>query len=76
MAERLKQCCDQLIITQFDYFRAQTGKALTIEGSELIEDWKTAILSAKQRAQPEGTVGITGALYFISEGRAWRNSGS
>lgn len=57
MAERLKQCCDQLIITQFDYFRAQTGKALTIEGSELIEDWKTAILSAKQRAQPGGDGG-------------------
>ncbi|WP_173011309.1 bifunctional folylpolyglutamate synthase/dihydrofolate synthase [Holdemania massiliensis] len=76
MAERLKQSCDQLIITQFDYFRAQTGKALTIEGSELIEDWKTAILSAKQRAQPEGTVVITGSLYFISEVRAWLNSGS
>ena len=71
MAKQLKQISDSLIITQFDYFRAQTGAQLMIEGSELIEDWKTAVRTARNKAGAEGTVVITGSLYFISEVRAW-----
>ena len=71
MAKQLKQISDSLIITQFDYFRAQTGVQLVIEGSELIEDWKTAVRTARDKAGAEGTVVITGSLYFISEVRAW-----
>lgn len=46
-------------------------RQLVIEGSELIEDWKTAVRTARDKAGAEGTVVITGSLYFISEVRAW-----
>ena len=71
MAKQLKQVSDSLIISQFDYFRAQRGAQLMIEGSELIEDWKTAVRTARNKAGAGGTLVITGSLYFISEVRAW-----
>jgi folylpolyglutamate synthase/dihydropteroate synthase len=39
---------------------------------ELIRtDWKQAVREAREFAGADGTVVITGSLYFISDARAW-----
>ena len=69
MVQRLSQICDQLIVTQFDYVRAQKGKLLQIAGSLLIEDWRQALKQGAEQAKT-GSLIVTGSLYFISEVRA------
>ncbi len=65
MASMLEEYADLLIVTAFDYYRADTTDDLVSEHGVIENDWHTAIEKAKRFAQ-EGTVVITGSLYFIS----------
>lgn len=62
----LKRNCDQLIVTGFASERADTIEDLMIEGALEERNWEKAILLAKEMAGENGTVVITGSLYFIS----------
>jgi dihydrofolate synthase/folylpolyglutamate synthase len=64
MAALLKQKCDRLIITHFENSRSGDERELLVDGAEVIHDWKEAVSEALKST--EGTVVITGSLYFIS----------
>ena len=66
MAEMLDAVCDRLIVTEFDMYRADRAQTYLVDGAQLITDWKEAIARAKEYAGKDGTVIITGSLYFIS----------
>ncbi|MDR1794962.1 MAG: bifunctional folylpolyglutamate synthase/dihydrofolate synthase [Erysipelotrichaceae bacterium] len=71
MLQRLKEVCDQVIVTQFEFYRAQSAKDLAAGVDVIIEpDYEKAIQKALDQS-PEGTVAVTGSLYFISEVR-WK----
>ena len=68
MIAKLKASVDEMIITQFDFYRAATATMLnTQSGLIVMEDWKQAIELACQKAGKQGSVVVTGSLYFISE---------
>ena len=67
MREMLEEACDQVITTEFRHERADHGSHLG--GDTVIPDWQRAVEAARQAAGREGTVLITGSLYFISEVR-------
>lgn len=69
MIETLKSFSDELILTEFDFYRALKVDDLPCDVLK-IKDWKNAIETAQSKAQ-EGTVLITGSLYFISEVMAY-----
>lgn len=71
MAEELSASCEGLIITQFDYYRAAAAENLQVTGSQRIDDWKTAVYAGRSLSGKQGSLIITGSLYFISEVRAW-----
>lgn len=66
MRSMMESFCDEVITTAFRNARADTAEHL---GGDIIEDWNEAINEACRRAGSEGTVLITGSLYFISEVR-------
>lgn len=66
MAEMLDAVCDRLIVTEFDMYRADRAQTYLVDGAQLVTDWKEAITRAKEYAGKDGTVIITGSLYFIS----------
>ena len=66
MAEMLDAVCDRLIVTEFDMYRADRAQTYLVDGAQLFTDWKEAIARAKEYAGKDGTVIITGSLYFIS----------
>lgn len=70
MAEMLKDHCDQLYITCFEYYRADSMEDLSVAGAVLCRDWKQAIAEASGCCKG-GSVLITGSLYFISEVREY-----
>ncbi len=70
MAQMLKEHCDRLYITQFEFYRADSLEDLSVEGAVLCPDWKEAIREAAGCGS-EGSVLITGSLYFISEVREY-----
>lgn len=65
MASLLKRNCDVLMITEFENERADTMEDLYVDGSILEKDYQKAIQNAMQQCN-NGTVVITGSLYFIS----------
>ncbi len=65
MASMLKRNCDVLMITQFENERADTVDDLYVDGSIVEKDYKVAIQKAMEQCE-NGTVVITGSLYFIS----------
>lgn len=65
MASLLEEHADLLIITAFEYERADKTERLAPEKALIIDDWHEAIAQAEQFAK-DGTVVITGSLYFIS----------
>jgi dihydrofolate synthase/folylpolyglutamate synthase len=71
MAQMLKENCDRLIITQFAGTRADSLHHLMIDGSEAEMTWQDAIEKAKRETVPEGSIVITGSLYFISLARKY-----
>lgn len=69
MVTMLYDVADQMIVTEFPFYRAQRAKQLAIYDSIIvIEDMVEAINVAKSQVN-EGTIIITGSLYFISDVR-------
>lgn len=69
MLEQLEKVSDQLIVTTFDFYRAQTAEKLKIKENIIsFEDYTEAINKGKELSK-DGTLVITGSLYFISEVR-------
>ncbi|MBQ4343594.1 MAG: bifunctional folylpolyglutamate synthase/dihydrofolate synthase [Erysipelotrichaceae bacterium] len=67
MIASLSQIVDELILTEFDFYRAMPVEQLKASKNCLkYSDWKEAVKIAQGKAK-EGTVLITGSLYFISE---------
>ncbi len=69
MREMLEETFDEVITTGFVHARAD--RADHLGGSCVIMDWKDAVAEAVRKAGREGTVVITGSLYFISTVRAY-----
>ena len=71
MISSLKEVVDELILTEFDFYRAMPVSMIQTDISCLkIKDWHQAIETAQKKAE-SGTVLITGSLYFISEVMAY-----
>ncbi len=67
MITLLSQIVDELILTEFDFYRAMPVEQIKIPKNGLkYSNWQDAIKAAQSKAE-EGTVLITGSLYFISE---------
>ena len=47
-------------------YRADTAAHLAVEGTVIEEDWQKALQRAEEDAGENGTVIISGSLYFIS----------
>ncbi len=71
MLEKLSSKVDNLIVTEFDFYRAEKANVLA-EGLDVIviPDYKAAIQKGLQ-LKAKGTLLITGSLYFISDARAY-----
>ena len=66
MIRTLNDFADELILTQFDFYRAMPVDHFhSLDALTKVKDWKQAIEMAQSKK--EGTVLITGSLYFISE---------
>ena len=70
MASILKEHCDRLYVTRFEYYRADSMEDLAVDGAVLCDDWKEAVAEAEGYCR-FGSVLITGSLYFISEVREY-----
>ncbi len=70
MLQELRKVCDELVITNFDYYRVTPIDELA-EGIEatVIDDYHDAIAYAEKKYR-DGCVLMTGSLYFVSEVRA------
>ena len=71
MAKMLEGWCDRLYVTQFAAGRADSAAHLAPAPELIRTDWKQAVREAREFAGADGTVVITGSLYFISDARAW-----
>lgn len=66
MIQSLMEASDQVIVTEFDFYRAQSLELLKKDFKVMaIKDPKEAIVSALDLSK-QGTLLITGSLYFIS----------
>lgn len=71
MLQNLVDSFDKVIVTEFDFYRASTAEALAESFDvEIIKDSKQAI-DAGLSNKKEGTLVVTGSLYFISEAREY-----
>lgn len=69
MVQLLLENCEELIVTEFDFYRAQSAEKIAGDFPVTIKkDFIEAIQYAKQKYS-NGTVIITGSLYFISDVR-------
>ena len=66
MAAMLEEACDELIVTEFEMYRADHAKELSGGHGRVIANWHEAIEAAEESAGKNGTVVITGSLYFVS----------
>jgi dihydrofolate synthase/folylpolyglutamate synthase len=67
MLAKLDEYADIIIVSQFNFYRADTAKNLAYqENYKVIEDYKAALKQAKLLAKA-GTIMVCGSLYFISE---------
>ena len=66
MIRKLHDFADEFILTEFDFYRAMHVDDLVLSYPVYkVKDWKKAIEIAQSKK--DGTVLITGSLYFISE---------
>lgn len=71
MLELLIEKVDTLIITEFDFYRAEKANVLGKGLDVVIEpDYKKAIELGKQ-LKKEGSLLVTGSLYFVSDAREY-----
>lgn len=69
MVQQLHQVADQLIVTTFDFYRAQSEDQLQLfDDIMAYQDYHEALAKGRELAK-DGTLIITGSLYFISEVR-------
>lgn len=69
MLQALKEIADELVVTTFSYYRAASIADLSSSiDATVISDYKEAI-SYAQNKYKDGSVLITGSLYFVSEAR-------
>ncbi len=66
MGDILRAQSDHLIVTEFVNYRADTMTDLGDEEDEMYKDYRQALKRAYELAGVDGTVLITGSLYFIS----------
>jgi len=66
MRQMLEQSADAVLVTQFESARADTAEHLAGGAEPVILDWHEACRQAISMAGPDGSVVITGSLYFIS----------
>ena len=71
MLEKLVKKVDQLIVTEFEFYRAEKAEVLA-EGLNvsIIKNYKEAI-DQGFKDKEKGTLIVTGSLYFISDARAY-----
>ncbi len=73
MLKALIQVADHVIVSEFEMYRKATADELANGFQVTVEpDYQQAIETAI-RNNPEGTIVITGSLYFISDVRAYLN---
>lgn len=71
MIEILEKTFDEVIITEFIFYRAESAENLAGNHNvTIIKDWKKA-LDAINQPNMVGTRFVTGSLYFISEARLY-----
>lgn len=71
MVEMIVDKVDHLIITEFEFYRAGKAEELAFGFNvEIIKDYQKAILKGKE-IKKDGTLIVTGSLYFISEARSF-----
>ena len=71
MVEMIVDKVDHLIITEFEFYRAGKAEELAFGFNvEVIKDYQKAILKGKE-IKKDGTLIVTGSLYFISEARSF-----
>lgn len=69
MVDLLVQNFDRVIITEFDFYRAESADKLAGRHNlDVIRDWKLALEEIKNI---KGTRFVTGSLYFVSDARAY-----
>ena len=70
MIQMLLEVANELVVTQFDFYRAKRAIELAEDYPvTIIDDWKEAISHALKNNQ--GMVLVTGSLYFISDVRLY-----
>lgn len=69
MLAKLEAVADQLIVTEFDFYRAAKALELAKGHNALVIDNYLQAIDHALDHQGEGTVIITGSLYFISDAR-------
>ena len=70
MIKTLKHLCDELVITSFSNYRATSAETLAGNNEvTVIDDYREALRYAEDK-YADGTILITGSLYFVSEIRA------
>lgn len=75
MLSELERAFDTVIVTEFDFYRAASAQELARNHRvEVITDYHEAIRKGLELKQ-EGTLVITGSLYFISEVREYMKKG-
>lgn len=68
MVNQLYENCKYLILTEFDFYRAQKAELLKTQPDQIvIDNFKVAINKGKELVNHKGSLVITGSLYFISE---------
>lgn len=73
MVDLLEEHFDEVIITEFNFYRAESAVNLAKNRDvKIINDWKDA-LRYINASEFKGTRFVTGSLYFISEAREFLN---
>jgi dihydrofolate synthase / folylpolyglutamate synthase len=78
MLQMLQSISHHLILTSFDFYRANTGHNLYLqtsgEGVSYNEDFKNALDDAWKHTKEQEILLITGSLYFVAEVKKYLNN--
>ena len=66
MVQTLEDACEQMILTHFDNARSSQQVEQLSASAVRIHDWKEAIETGRKMCGQNGTLIITGSLYFVS----------
>lgn len=71
MISMLEHVADTLIVTQFDFYRAQSAENLALNHQAIVIKDAIEAINYGLETKGDGTFIITGSLYFISQARAY-----